>query len=368
MAQFDYFLKMDGIKGESLKEGHKDEIDVLSFSWGVSQTGTMAHGGGGGEGKATFHDFNFTTKVSKASPTLFLDCASGLHIKQAVVVGETSSDVDRGANQFANQFFKYTFTDVIISSYQDAGSESRDVMDSAALSYGSVKVEATPGARIGIEPAAFGNLMLDANGQPTVVEGQNGLLLSGPVVNSDGILIGMSRGISEFSLDDVLGLISGPSPHMQLVLGVREVRPLGEQVPGNTDLAALTTDLVTNDSHDEDGKKPKKKSLQHNVYLYTDVDLELSPDDFGRRGRRLGRLELDPDGDPLQQDFDLTDIVLDGNLGSIGIRIQSAMDHAHPGNEDEDQDPSEAESETAESRAAAPRATAFMLTLEVVAD
>ena len=365
MAQVDYFLKLEGIKGESQDDKHKDEIDVLSFSWGVSQTGTTAFGGGAGAGKVQFNDFHFTTKVSKASPTLFLDCASGQHIKEAVVVGETSSNVDRGASQF----FKYTFTDVIISSYQDAGSEGGDVMDSAALSYRSVKVEATPGARVDISPAAFGNLMLDANGQPTVDPGgENGLVLSGPVINSDGILIGMSRGISEFSLDDVLGLISGPSPHMQLVLGVREVRPVGEQIPGNTDLAALTTDLVANGSDEEKTKKPKKKSLQHNVYLYTDADLELTPDDFGRKGRRLGRLELDPDGDPLQQDFDLTDIVLDGNLGSIGIRIQSAMDHAHPGNEDEDQDPNEAESETAESRAAAPRATAFMLTLEVVAD
>ena len=50
----DYFLKIDGIKGESLDDKHKDEIDVLSFSWGVSQTGTLAYGGGGGEGKATF--------------------------------------------------------------------------------------------------------------------------------------------------------------------------------------------------------------------------------------------------------------------------------------------------------------------------
>jgi len=366
MAQVDYFLKLEGIKGESQDDKHKDEIDVLSFSWGVSQTGTMAHGGGGGEGKASFNDFKFTTKVSKASPTLFLDCASGKHIKEAVVVGETSSDVDRGASQF----FKYTFSDVIISSYHDAGNEGGEVTDSAALSYRSVKVEATPGARIDISPAAFGNLMLDSNGQPTVVEGENGLLLSGPVTNSDGILIGMSRGISEFSLDDVLGLISGPTPHMRLVLGLQEVRSLGEQPPVDTNLAAVTTDLVTTDIVDggPKPKKPKKKSLQHNIYLYTEADLLLTPDDFGRKGRRLGRIELDPDGDPLQQDFDLTEIVLDGNLGSIGIRIQSAMDRAQPGNEDEDQNEVEAESVTAESRAASPRATAFMLTLEVVAD
>ena len=364
MAQVDYFLKLEGIKGESQDDKHKDEIDVLSYSWGVSQTGTMAFGGGGGAGKAQFNDFHFAMRVSKASPTLFLDCASGKHIKEAVVVAETSSDVERGG---ASQFFKYTFTDVIISSYQEGGSESGEVTDSAALSFGSVKVEATPGARIDISAAAFGNLALDTSGKPIVISEQTDVLLSGPVTNSDGILVGMSRGISEFSLDDVLGLISGPSPHMQLVLGVQEVRSLGEQPPGNTDLAALTTDLVTNGSDDEETKKPKKKSLQHNIYLYTDADLELTPDDFGRKGRRLGRIQLDPDGDPLQQDFDLTDIVVDGNLGSIGIRIQSAMDHAQPGNEDEDQDSVGAEGETAELRATAPRATAFMLTLEVVA-
>lgn len=367
MAQVDCFLKVDGVEGESTDDNHKDEIDVLSWSWGVQQSGTMAHGGGGGEGKASFNDFNFTHHVDKASPVLLKACATGQHIKEAVVVGEKSSDVDRGG---ASQFFKYTFTDVIISSYQEAGDKSRDVTDSAAFRFASVKVEATPGARVDVRPAAFGNLMLDANGQPTVVEGgQNDVLLSGPVINPDGILIGMSRGISEYSLDDVLGLISGPQPHLRLVLGLREVRTLGEQLPVDTNLAAVTTDLVTNESSDDEKtKKPKKKSLQHNLYLYPEADLSLTPDDFGRKGRRLGRLELDPDGDPLQQDFDLTEIVLDGNLGSVGIRIQSAMDHAQPGNEDEDQTEEDAESEIAESRAAAPKATAFMLTLEVVAD
>ena len=50
MAQVDYFLKLEGIKGESQDDKHRDEIDVLSFSWGVSQTGTMAFGGGAGAG------------------------------------------------------------------------------------------------------------------------------------------------------------------------------------------------------------------------------------------------------------------------------------------------------------------------------
>ena len=66
----DIFAKIGDIKGESLDDKHKDEIEVLSWSWGVSQTGTMAYGGGGGEGKANFNDFNFIHHVDKASPVL----------------------------------------------------------------------------------------------------------------------------------------------------------------------------------------------------------------------------------------------------------------------------------------------------------
>ena len=359
----DYFLKIDGIKGESLDDKHKDEIDVLSFSWGVSQSGTLAHGSGGGEGKASFNDLSFVHHIDKSSPVLMQSCANGSHIKEATIVGEKSSD--RGGEQF----LKYTFTDVIISSYQDAASQAGDVVNVAALRFASVKVEATPGARVNVAPAAVGSLMFDpGSGEPTVVEGQTGLLLSGPVVNPDGILIGLLRGISEFSLDGVPGLITGPSPHMRLVLGIQEVRTLGEQPPVDTNLAAAVNDLVTADSSEDKQKKPKKKSLQHNLYWYAPADLELTPDDFGRKGRRLGRIQLDPDGDPLQQDFDLTGVVLEGGLDSIGIRIQSAMDHAKPGGEEEDQNEDEDEGVSVQSRAAARNATAFMLTLEVVAD
>src|SRR6266576_2932835 len=174
----DIFLKIGDIKGESLDDKHKDEIDVMSFSWGVTQTGTGALGGGAGAGKVQFHDFHFSLRVNKASPTLFVDCASGQHIKQAVFVGETNTD------KGGSQFFKYTFSDLLVSSYQDAGSAD-GVIDASALRFASVKVEATPGARIDITPAAFGNRALDPNsGQPIIVTEQNGVLLSGSVRNA----------------------------------------------------------------------------------------------------------------------------------------------------------------------------------------
>lgn len=320
MAQVDYFLKLEGIKGESQSDKHKDEIDVLSFSWGVSQTGTMAHGGGGGEGKASFHDFNFTTKVSKASPTLFLDCASGTHIKQAVMVGETSSDVDlRSANQFANQFFKYTFTDVVISSYQDAGSEGGDVMDSAALSYGSVKVEATPGVRVDISAATLGNLMLDAKtGQVIVTESPSGLLTSGPSLGGEGGS-GFNRGVVEYALTDVLGIITGPGP-CTLMLDIREVRQPGEIIGGDP------AEELPDARRSPPG--PVKKLSRHDVYWYESADLELTAEDFSRKARLLGSVQVDPsDPSGAAISFDLCEIVQEHGLETIGIRIQSAMDH-----------------------------------------
>ena len=82
----DIFAKIGDIKGESPDDKHKGEIEVLSWSWGVNQSGTMSHGGGGGEGKASFNDFNFTHHIDKASPVLFQACAGGDHIKEATLV------------------------------------------------------------------------------------------------------------------------------------------------------------------------------------------------------------------------------------------------------------------------------------------
>ncbi|HYP13120.1 MAG TPA: type VI secretion system tube protein Hcp, partial [Bryobacteraceae bacterium] len=64
----DVFLKVKGIEGESADSKHPNEIDVLSYSWGVSQTGTASYGGGMGAGKANFGDFNFMMRMNKATP------------------------------------------------------------------------------------------------------------------------------------------------------------------------------------------------------------------------------------------------------------------------------------------------------------
>ncbi len=81
----DMYLKIDGIEGEARDETHGDEIDVLAWSWGMSQSGSMHTGGGGGAGKVSVQDINITKRVDKSSPTLMQKCCKGEHIKEATL-------------------------------------------------------------------------------------------------------------------------------------------------------------------------------------------------------------------------------------------------------------------------------------------
>ena len=79
----DMFLKMDDLKGESIDHKHKDAIDILSWSWGMSQSGTTYAGAGGSTGRVNVQDLAITHFVDRASPILMQLCASGRHIKSA---------------------------------------------------------------------------------------------------------------------------------------------------------------------------------------------------------------------------------------------------------------------------------------------
>ena len=136
MAAVDYFLKIEGVEGESGDSKHKNEIQLESWSWGESQGGTMAYGGGGGAGKVSMQDFHFVMKTCKASPKLFLACAEGEHFKKATLTC-------RKAGKEQQEFLKWTFSDILVSSYQTGGSGQSDVipMDQIALNFAKVEVE-----------------------------------------------------------------------------------------------------------------------------------------------------------------------------------------------------------------------------------
>jgi type VI secretion system secreted protein Hcp len=133
---FDSFLKIAGIKGESLDSRHKDEIEVLSFSFGIAQKVSPV-GGGGGAGKPTVEDFRFVHNVDAATPDLFDATCSGKHIPDAVFTVRRG-----GGNKESAEFYKMTFEDVLISSVAPGGNVNEGTpMEQVALNFASVKIE-----------------------------------------------------------------------------------------------------------------------------------------------------------------------------------------------------------------------------------
>jgi type VI secretion system secreted protein Hcp len=129
----DFFLKIEGVEGESTDDKHKNEIDVESWSWGETQSGTFSGGGGGGAGKVSMQDFNFVMRVNKASPKLMLACATGDHLK-----GATLTCRKAGGEQ--QEYMKITMTDLLVSSYQTGGSAG-DVLPVDQISINFAKIE-----------------------------------------------------------------------------------------------------------------------------------------------------------------------------------------------------------------------------------
>jgi len=129
----DYFLKIDSIPGEATDKTHKTEIDLESWSWGETNSGSQAYGGGGGAGKVSMQDFSFSMKVNKASPKLFLACATGQHIKEATLTC-------RKAGKEQQEYLKIKFSDLLISSYQTGGSAGAEV-PSEQIAFNFAKIE-----------------------------------------------------------------------------------------------------------------------------------------------------------------------------------------------------------------------------------
>src|SRR5262245_17266532 len=132
----DYFLRVDGVPGESTDAKHKGEIEVLSWSWGeVNEAPPRGPGGGLGAGKVDMSDLTVVASFSKASPQLLLACASGKHFKSAVLTA-------RKAGKAQADYLTFSLTDVLVSSFRVGGSADDSVpTDSVGLSFGKIQVE-----------------------------------------------------------------------------------------------------------------------------------------------------------------------------------------------------------------------------------
>src|SRR6266487_1680570 len=133
----DIFAKIGDIKGESLDAKHKDEIEVLSFSWGVTNTGATAAGGGGGAGKATFQDLSIVHKIDKASPLLMQACATGTHLKEATIT-------HRKAGKAQQEFLIVKMNDIIITGVTHGGTGGETGSETVSLAFAKVDFEYKP--------------------------------------------------------------------------------------------------------------------------------------------------------------------------------------------------------------------------------
>ncbi|HOB45935.1 MAG TPA: type VI secretion system tube protein Hcp [Zoogloea sp.] len=134
----DMFMKIATIKGESRDDKHKDEIDVLAWSWGLSQSGSTHVGHGGGAGKVNVQDLSFTKYIDSASNALILGCCKGTHYPEVLLTVRKAGDTPL-------EYIKITMKEVIVASVQTGGSGGEDrLTENVTLNFGAFKFEYQP--------------------------------------------------------------------------------------------------------------------------------------------------------------------------------------------------------------------------------
>lgn len=135
----DIFLKLTDVTGESQDSKHPNEIDVLAWSWGMTQSGTMHTGGGGGGGKVSIQDLSVTKYIDKSSTVLMAYCSSGKQFKEGLLT------VRKAGGDNPLEYLKIKMTEVIVTSYSTGGSGGQDLLtENVALNFAEVDVDYTP--------------------------------------------------------------------------------------------------------------------------------------------------------------------------------------------------------------------------------
>jgi len=136
----DMFMKIGDIKGESTDKVHKLEIDVLAWSWGISNSGTTHMGGGGGSGKANVQDLSFTKYTDASSHALLLAATNGHHYPNAKLTVRKA-----GGKNAPVEYIKIEMDEVMITSVSCGGSGGEDrLTENVTLNFAKVKYEYTP--------------------------------------------------------------------------------------------------------------------------------------------------------------------------------------------------------------------------------
>jgi type VI secretion system secreted protein Hcp len=157
MDMFMYFDAAAGIKGETKDKVYKTKggIDILAWSWGLSNSGSAHMGAGQGAGKANFQDISFTKYIDLSSTKLMNSCATGTHIKDAKLV-------IRKAGGSPLEYLLIELSDCLISSYSTGGSGGEDrLTENVTLNFAVVKVDYKTQKEDGTEGTDKGNFAYD---------------------------------------------------------------------------------------------------------------------------------------------------------------------------------------------------------------
>lgn len=149
----DMFLEIEGVKGESQASGHKEQIDVLAWSWGLSNSASAHSGTGGGAGKANFQDISVTKYLDKSTPALMGLCSKGDHVDKAKIHVRKA-----GGTQL--EYLTYELEQVFVTSVSTGGSGGEDrLTENISLNFRKFKVtyqqQDAKGGKVG-GPVDFG--------------------------------------------------------------------------------------------------------------------------------------------------------------------------------------------------------------------
>jgi type VI secretion system secreted protein Hcp len=129
----DYFLKLDGIQGESVDDKHKNEIQILSWSWGASNVSSVAGTGGSGAGKVDLSDISFMLHFDKSSPKFFKSCCAGAHIPTGTLTATK-------AGSDGKPYLKVDFKELFVTSLQFSAAGEVPAV-SLSFSYDEIKID-----------------------------------------------------------------------------------------------------------------------------------------------------------------------------------------------------------------------------------
>ncbi|MFC4931162.1 Hcp family type VI secretion system effector [Massilia sp. GCM10023247] len=132
----DVYLQIDGIKGESMDDKHKDWIECTSVNWGVSQprSATASTGGGHTAERCEHKEITFTKLADLSSPILMQTCAAGKTIPKAKL------EFMRADGQGERiKYFEIELENVLIGSVMPTVKEGSIMQETVSLKFSQVK-------------------------------------------------------------------------------------------------------------------------------------------------------------------------------------------------------------------------------------